>query len=81
MENFRENYNRYSQALHDILYKENGVREIKAPNNVITELKDIGDPIPFTLVPKVIYKIMGMLNLDLKKVTMIQLLEILFLNY
>lgn len=50
-----KNYNRYSQALHDILYKENGVREIKAPNNVITELKDIGDPIPFALVPKVIY--------------------------
>jgi hypothetical protein len=41
--------------LHDILYKEHGVREIKAPNNVITELKDIGDPIPFALVPKVIY--------------------------
>ena len=51
-----KNYNRYSQALHDILYKENGVREIKAPNNVITELKDIGDPIPFALVPKIIYK-------------------------
>nr|DAL02238.1 MAG TPA: hypothetical protein [Caudoviricetes sp.] len=50
-----KNYNRYSQALHDIIYKENGVREIKAPNNVITELKDIGDPIPFALVPKVIY--------------------------
>lgn len=50
-----KNYNRYSQALHDILYKEHGVREIKAPNNVITELKDIGDSIPFALVPKVIY--------------------------
>ena len=51
-----KNYNRYSQALHDIIYNENGVREIKAPNNVITELKDIGDPIPFALVPKVIYE-------------------------
>lgn len=54
-ETLKKNYNRYNQALHDILYKERGVREIKAPNNVITELKDIGDPIPFALVPKVIY--------------------------
>lgn len=54
-ETLKKNYNRYSQALHDIIYNENGIREIKAPNNVITELKDIGDPIPFALVPKVIY--------------------------
>lgn len=54
-ETLKKNYNRYSQALHDILDKEYGVREIKAPNNVITELKDIGDPVPFALVPKVIY--------------------------
>lgn len=54
-ETLKKNYIRYNQALHDILYKEHGVREIKAPNNVITELKDIGDPIPFALVPKVIY--------------------------
>ena len=54
-ETLKKNYTRYNQALHDILYKEHGVREIKAPNNVITELKDIGDPIPFALVPKVIY--------------------------
>lgn len=54
-ETLEKNYNRYNQALHDIISKENGVREIKAPNNVITELKDIGDPIPFALVPKVIY--------------------------
>lgn len=55
-ETLKKNYIRYNQALHDILYKERGVREIKAPNNVITELKDIGDPIPFALVPKVIYE-------------------------
>lgn len=55
-ETLKKNYIRYNQALHDILYKEHGVREIKAPNNVITELKDIGDPIPFALVPKIIYE-------------------------
>ena len=54
-ETLKNNYNRYSQALHDIISKEHGIREIKAPNNVITELKDIGDPIPFALVPKIIY--------------------------
>ena len=54
-ETLKKNYIRYNKALHDILYKEHGVREIKAPNNVITELKDIGNPIPFALVPKVIY--------------------------
>lgn len=54
-ETLEKNYIRYNKALHDIISNENGVREIKAPNNVITELKDIGDPIPFALVPKVIY--------------------------
>ena len=49
------NYNKYTNAIRDILYKEHGVREIKAPDNVITELKNIGDPIPFALIPKVTY--------------------------
>ena len=66
-ETLKKNYIRYNQALHDILYKEHGIREIKAPNNVITELKDIGDPIPFALVPKTIYEDNGDIKFQSKE--------------
>lgn len=50
-----KNFTRYNTALSDIVLKEGGIREIKAPDNVITELKKISEPIPFALVPKVVY--------------------------